>query len=74
MAEWIHNGYECSECGFKLPNSAEYYEWIERGDHGYLYKNYAVIPSECPKCHNGMTAVVNEGVSKPDFISDKLIY
>ena len=60
MAEWIHNGYECSECGFCLSNSAECYEWIERGDHGYLFKNYSVIPEKCPKCHNDMTTVVCE--------------
>lgn len=60
MAEWIHNGYECSKCGFRLSYSAECYEWVERGDHGYLFRNYAVIPMECPKCHNRMVAVVYE--------------
>lgn len=54
MAEWIHNGYECSEC----------YEWIEQGDHGYLFRNYAIVPSECPRCHSEMTAVVYEGGSE----------
>lgn len=61
MAEWIHNGYECSECGHRLSSPAECYEWIERGDHGYLYKNYAITPYECPRCHSEMIAVVCEG-------------
>lgn len=64
MAEWIHNGYECSECGFRLSRPAKCCEWIERGDHGYLYKNYAIIPAVCPKCNNGMTAVVCKGDGK----------
>lgn len=61
MAEWIHNGRECSECGFRLPRSAKCDEWLERGYHGYLYRRYVVTPAECPKCHNRMTAVVYEG-------------
>ena len=61
MAEWIRNGYECSECGWLRAWPAEYYEWIERGNHGYLFRNYAIVPSECPRCHSKMTAVVYEG-------------
>ena len=72
MAEWIRNGLECSACGFRLPscqsvcspappNSAKCYEWVEQeADHGYKFKSYAVIPAECPKCHDQMTAVVWE--------------
>lgn len=61
MAEWVHNGHECSKCRFRMIYPATCYEWIEQGDHGCLFKNYAVIPSECPACHEVMTAVVHEG-------------
>lgn len=70
MAKWIRNGDECSECGFLLPCSAEYYEWIEQGDHGYLFKNYAIIPAKCPKCHNEMVAVVYEGDGHKNFAEE----
>ena len=61
IAEWIRNGHECSACGFRLPHSAKCYEWVEQeADHGYKFKSYAVIPAECPKCHDKMTAVVWE--------------
>jgi len=61
MAEWISNGRECSACGFRLPYSAKCYEWLEKEDHGYWFKTYAVTPAECPECHNEMTAVIWEG-------------
>lgn len=61
MAEWIRNGHECSECGFRLTYSAECREMIEQCAYGYKYINYAVIPAECPRCHSEMIAVVYEG-------------